>query len=261
MVNDQELLVEPMRWNFWRAVTDNDDGWKMDKKLGVWRQAGKNTVVESALLTFDNRSRPVIDSIVRVPEPATKIQIRQTIAAGGFVKTELKLRIVDEDSTPDLPRLGIQFAVPKSLDNVTWYGRGPQENYWDRLTSAPFGRYTSKVADWVTPYVRPQENANRCDVRQFQLADRDFQGLKFTASSRSPMSISAWPYSMDDLIAAQHDFELPVRDFITVNVDHRQMGVGGDNSWGLPVNEPYRIKLSQEFQWNFTLSPVKDMTP
>jgi beta-galactosidase len=149
----------------------------------------------------------------------------------------------------------MQFAVPSSLDQVAWFGRGPHENYWDRKTSAPIGCFASTVEKWITPYVRPQENANRCDVRWFSLTDKAGVGLRFAAGVSAPLSVSAWPYSMDDLAKATHDFALPRRDFITVNLDHRQMGVGGDNSWGLPVNDPYRIWPNKVYEWNFTVSP------
>ena len=112
------------------------------------------------------------------------------------------------------------------------------------------------VTDWVTPYVRPQENGNRCDVRWLSLTNDAGAGLRVDGSPGNPLSVSAWPYSMQDLATAAHDYELPERDFITVNLDHLQMGVGGDNSWGLPVNEPYRIKPDKVYQWSFVLTPV-----
>jgi beta-galactosidase len=153
----------------------------------------------------------------------------------------------------------MQFALPGKFDRVAWYGRGPHENYSDRKTSAPIGRYESSVRDWITPYVRPQENANRCDIRWFTLKDAAGAGLRFDGARGVPLSVSAWPYSMDDLAKAAHDYELPRRDCITVNLDHLQMGVGGDNSWGLPVNEPYRIKPDQAHEWSFTISLLRPL--
>jgi beta-galactosidase len=249
----RELLLQPMRWNFWRALTDNDEGWKVDQKLGAWRDAGDTAVVQSLALTADQDSRPIIDAVVTIPNPPSRITIRHTIAVGGVLRTEARFEVLSKRWKPDLPRLGIQFAIPRTHEQVTWYGRGPHENYWDRRTSAAIGRYQSTVSQWVTPYVRPQENANRCDVRWLRLTDDQGRGFQVDAPPGKPLSISAWPYSMDDLIHAKHDFELPQRDFITVNLDHLQMGVGGDNSWGLPVNEPYRIKSDRTYRWSFTI--------
>jgi len=257
VIDGQELLVQPMRWNFWRALTDNDEGWKVEKKLGAWQDAGNKAMVKSVGLTMDKDSRPVIDAVVTIPNPKARIQVQHTVAAGGWLKTETSFEVLSERWKPDLPRLGIQFAIPRSHGNVAWYGRGPHENYWDRRTSASIGRHESTVSQWVTPYVRPQENGNRCDVRWLRITDEQGSGLQVNAQPGSPLSVSAWPYSMDDLALVKHNFELPERDFITVNLDHLQMGVGGDNSWGLPVNEPYRIKADRVYRWSFTLSPVR----
>ena len=102
---------------------------------------------------------------------------------------------------------------------------------------------------------RRSDDFDRCDVRWFTLTDQEGGGLRFD-SGVGGMSVSAWPYSMEDLAKAAHDYELPERDFITVNLDHLQMGVGGDNSWNLPVNEPYRIKPDKIYKWSFMVSPV-----
>ncbi|TWU38359.1 glycoside hydrolase family 2 TIM barrel-domain containing protein [Novipirellula artificiosorum] len=257
VMNGQELLVQPMRWNFWRALTDNDDGWKVGEKMRAWQDAGSAAVVKSIKLTENKDDRPVINVVVMLPNPKTRISIQHTVAAEGRLKTTIGFEVLSEPWKPDLPRLGIQFAIPRTFGRVAWYGRGPHENYWDRKTSAPIGRYESTVAKWVTPYVHPQENGNRCDVRWLRLTNERGIGLHVDAPTDSPLSVSAWPYTMDDLVNAKHNTELPERDFITVNLDHLQMGVGGDNSWGLPVNEPYRIKTDRSYQWSFTLVPVR----
>lgn len=259
VIDGKELLVEPMRWNFWRALTDNDEGWKVDEKLGAWRDAGSAAVVESIKLARGDGSQPVVESVAMISEPKTRMKTRYTAGGGGVVRVECEFEVVSKKKwKPDIPRLGMQFALPGEYEQVAWYGRGPHENYWDRKSSAPLGRYQATVAEWVTPYVRPQENGNRCDVRWLQLTTRQGRGLKVTASAESPLSMSAWPYSMKDLEEARHDYELPERDFVTVNLDFLQMGVGGDNSWGLPVNEPYRIQADRPYRWSFTLSPAGD---
>src|SRR5262249_35680268 len=145
------------------------------------------------------------------------------------------------------------FAIPSACDRVRWFGRGPQENYCDRHTAAVVAIWRSSVAEWITPYVRPQENANRTDVRWIEFTGRDGVGL-LVKSAGEPFGVSAWPYSADDLAAATNDYELPRRDFITVNIDARQMGVGGDNSWSLPVHPEYRLPADGEYVLSFELS-------
>lgn len=258
-VAGKELLKEPMRWNFWRALTDNDLGWKADQKLGAWKAAGSEVVVKKISLAKDATGRTVVECAAAIPRRGAVIEVKHTLAPGGIIRSECRFGIEAKKGSPgpELPRLGMQFAIPGDFDKVAWYGRGPHENYWDRKSSAPIGRYESTVTDWITPYVRPQENANRGDIRWFTLTDRAGTGLRIDGAPAAPLSVSAWPYSMEDLANATHDYELPRRDFITVNLDHLQMGVGGDNSWGLPVNEPYRIKPNKTYEWSFTISPVR----
>ena len=148
--------------------------------------------------------------------------------------------------------VGMTFAIPAGLTNVTWYGRGPQENYWDRKTGAAVGIYHSTADEWITHYVRPQENANRTDVRWINLTDATGNGLRLESDAQR-LGVSAWPHSAEDLARAAHDFELPHRNFITVNVDALQMGVGGDNSWGLPVHKEYRIPPAGKQSFTFDL--------
>ena len=152
------------------------------------------------------------------------------------------------DDIPMLPRLGMQMAVPARFDNLTWFGRGPQENYWDRKTGAALGIYTGNVNEIIHRYVRPQENANRSDVRWMALTDPNGVGL--VAVGMPTIDISAWPFTMQDLEQAKHIHEPAPGENITVNLDYRQMGVGGDDSWGarthpeytLPAG-PYRYRL------------------
>jgi beta-galactosidase len=151
---------------------------------------------------------------------------------------------------PELPRFGMQMAVPPSLGTMTWFGRGPHENYWDRKTGAAVGRYSGRVDELIHDYVRPQENGNRTDVRWVAFTDAGGTGL--LAVGQPQLSVSAWPYTMEDLEAATHIHELPRRDNITVNLDHRQMGVGGDDGWGARPHPEYTLE-SKPYDYRFRL--------
>jgi beta-galactosidase len=153
---------------------------------------------------------------------------------------------------PELPRFGMQMAVPAALGTMTWLGRGPHENYWDRHTGAPVGRWSGRVVDLVHDYVRPQENANRTDVRWVALTDAGGVGL--LASGLPLLSVSAWPYTMEDLEKARHVNELPRRDTITLNLDLRQTGVGGDDGWGARPHPEYTLD-ARPYSYRFRLRP------
>ncbi len=253
-INGTELLVQPLRWNFWRALTDNDEGWKVDKKLGIWKDAGSTAKVTGFTPLADTNDCSGLAVVIEIPAPKASIHLRYVFAQGGILHTEATFEIEQNDQIPDLPRLGVQFAVPATLDQVAWFGRGPHENYWDHKTSAAIGHHQSTVNDWITHYVRPQENANRW----LTLTNKQGNGLRIAGTPATPLSMSAWPYSQEDLSKASHDWELPTRDFITVNLDHLQMGVGGDNSWGLPVNVPYLVKPDRSYRWAFSFSPASN---
>lgn len=110
-----------------------------------------------------------------------------------------------------------------------------------------------------TPYVRPQENANRCDTHwvKFSGASKQLPSLKFSSGEGGLLSVSAWPYSQQQLAATEHNFELPRGENLSVNIDHLPMGVGGDNSWSKPVMEKYQIATGRTYQWNFILEMVR----
>jgi beta-galactosidase len=249
----RELLAGPLRLNFWRVPTDNDIGWKAPRLMQAWEAAGAGarareiTVAESA-------GTVTVEAVLGVPVGESAARLGYAIGASGRIHCTAAVTPAGEGgkAAPEMPRFGVRFAVPGAMSGIEWYGRGPHENYGDRKTSAPVGIHRAAVADWITPYVRPQENAGRCDVRWIALRDAAGSGVRVRAVG-GPLMVTAWPYSAEDLAAARHDVDLPRRDFITVSLDHRQMGVGGDNSWGLPVHEEYRLPPGKAMAFAFVL--------
>jgi beta-galactosidase len=151
----------------------------------------------------------------------------------------------------------MNMELPKSLSAVQWYGRGPHENYWDRNVGAPVGRYQATVAELFHPYVRPQENGNRTDIRWMALTNKDGTGLLVIGTPL--LSMSALHYTTDDLDpgeekAQRHAGEPVERDLVSLNVDYRQMGVGGITSWG-PTGLPRYSLYYQEYEYGFRLRP------
>ena len=245
----KELLNAPLRPNFWRVSTDNDNGWKVPKLMGAWKNAAARATLQS--LGYEtNSSNTNLTTRLKLPVGNSTAQINYCLRADGSLHVEFTLE--PDSNAPELPRVGMTFAIPAGLTNVTWYGRGPQENYWDRKTGAAVGIYHSTADEWITHYVRPQENGNRTDVRWINLTDATGNGLRLESDAQR-LGVSAWPHSAEDLDRAAHDFELPHRNFITVNVDALQMGVGGDNSWGLPVHKEYRIPPAGKQSFTFDL--------
>ncbi|HSD29859.1 MAG TPA: beta-galactosidase small subunit, partial [Vicinamibacteria bacterium] len=255
------LVASPLVPNFWRVPLDNDIGYlllnDMPRRTAVWKRAGPERRVRSV------RAERLSPQVVRITAAATlpaadsSYTTTWTIDGGGDVVVEG--RFTPGGALPELPRFGMQMAVPAALGTMTWLGRGPHENYWDRHTGAPVGRYSGRVEALVHDYVRPQENANRTDVRWVALTDASGAGL--LATGIPLLSVSAWPYTMQDLEKATHVNELPRRDTITLNLDLRQTGVGGDDGWGARPHAEYTLD-AKPYAYRFRLRPyVPSMGP
>ncbi len=218
LFNNNEYLSD-MSFNFWRAKTDNDNGWKMHKKLKIW----KNIKFERKNLKYTNTA---VTAIFTALNDKVKVIIKYTPMTDGSLRIDYSVKIAE--GLPAIPRIGLQFKAPKSFVNVNWLGLGPFENYLDRKTAATFGNYQTTVNNWIHSYVKPQENGNRCDVRTFKLSSDFNEAVQFEA--KNVFNVNVWPYTQNDLATFKHDAELPQRDFLTVSIDAAQMGVGGDNS-------------------------------
>jgi len=149
-----------------------------------------------------------------------------------------------------LPRIGLQMQVPKQFDNVKWFGRGPGESYSDSKEANRFGLYKMKVKDLYTPYIFPQENGNREEVKWVSLTDN--KGMGFKAGSGACMNFSAHYFTTEDFDKATHRHELIPRNFITLNLDYKQCGIGS-GSCGPETFEKYRIK-PEPFEFNMIFS-------
>ena len=236
----QQLIKEPMRFNFWRPLTDNDKGWKVDRKMGVWKtEADRYQVKDIRLLKKSGRINGVQVQFVFL-ETKTTCRVNYTISPSGQLKVDTQWHI--PEGNPNLPRLGWQVEINCELEQVEWFGRGPHENHKDRKTGAAVGIYQHNVTDWITPYVRPQENANRCDIRWVEFTTGNNDGLRITADPSHLFSMSTRPYTAKELSTKRFDWELKKHRNICLQIDYDQMGVGGDNSWGHPILESYLIK-------------------
>jgi len=253
----EELIVRSLTPNYWRAETDNDEagGEGMANLLRDWETAAEKRSVTD--VTADQ----VAPQAVRIEVDGTLPVGRSTfghnyiVYGNGDVHVEHSVTRKGE-TPPSLPRVGMQMAVTDAYDEVHWFGRGPHENYWDRKTGAALGQYRQSLDDFVTGYVRPQENANRSDTRWVAFTRDDGRGI--LALGDAPLSVSAWPYTQQDLAEARHTHELPDRDLTTVNLDYKQMGLGGNNTWTKKARPMPKYRLSEpSYRYGFTLRPYE----
>ena len=246
--------------NFWRAPTDNDYGNGFPARSGVWKTAGSppaRVLEDLAVRMDDDRRRVEVESRFSLRSIGAFYTLLHEVFGNGTVAVSARLSGVDED-LPEMPRFGTLFTVPASLHQVEWYGRGPHENYWDRRTGAAVGRYRAPVSELAHPYVRPQETGTRTDVRWVTLTDGAGAGLLVIGLPH--LSFSALPYRVSDLDGGEtksrtHWAELAPRDEITLAVDFRQTGVGGDDSWGAVPHREYTL-WPQNLAFRFLMRPI-----
>jgi beta-galactosidase len=250
-----ELLTSPLVPNFWRAPNDNDVGAKIHEKLAIWKTAGRERRVTSLRVERPSKQTARIAVTSSLMEGKSDYANTYTIYGSGDIVVEARLQ-PKAKKLPVIPRVGMQAELAPGYDRMQWLGRGPEENYWDRRSGYPVGLYSGRVRNLVHQYLRPQENANRTDVRWVAWTDGNGSGL--LAVGDPVLSAGAWPYTMDDLENASdgHPHDLPLRETTTVNLDYRQMGVGGINSWGQWPLREYQLAPA-EYRYRFRLRPLR----
>jgi beta-galactosidase len=249
--SDVELIRSGPIPHFWRAPVDNDRGNKMPDRCGIWRHAG--------------RDRKILGVDVETVSPqSVRIAVRSTLAANDSPYTILYTvygsgdviiegRFDPRGELPELPRFGMQMTLPPAFDSVEWYGRGPHETHWDRKQGARVGLYGGSVEDQFVDYSKPQENGNKTDVRWIAL--RDSKGAGLMAIGMPLLSTSAHHFTTEDLEQASHSYKLARQPYVVLNIDHKQMGVGGDNSWGARPRDWCTLR-PEPYVYFYRLRPV-----
>jgi beta-galactosidase len=239
--------------NFWRASTDNDFGAKLPRKWAAWRNPTYR-LLGLNLLTTDRCVCLVAD--YRLDSLHSTLQM--TYRIGGRAEVIVEEHLIPDDGAelPGLYRYGMKVAMPQSFDRLCYLGRGPQESYIDRCTSAFVGRYESTVAAQFHGYQRPQETGSHCDLRYWDLSDARRQTLHITSDRL--FSASALPYTQEQLddFPAKHqshpEFLTPA-GVTTLCVDGFMMGLACENSWGAMPLPQYRMK-PQDYLFRFKWS-------
>lgn len=256
-INNQEQIFAPLLPHFSRPVTDNDHrGWKADRKLKPWF----TTVPKLSNIVADKQadgSVKVVSHYNLVNDSAATV-VTYTISGSGMVKVDYTFQ-PKVSGLPNLPKVGMQGGIKRSYDQISWYGRGPMENYIDRRSGFEAGIYQMPINQFMEPYAVPQENGNRTDVRWMFLADKKQNGLLVVADSL--LSMSAWPYTEANIVAAKHTNKLKDAGYLTLNIDLIQMGLGGNDSWSdvaAPLNI-YQIQ-AKPYQYSFYLYPYQGST-
>ena len=245
-----QLMASPLAPNFWRVPIDNDIGNGMPERCGVWRHAGRDRTVTA--LGWERLADSAVAIYVEGLISAGDSHYSTVYIAHGTGDVVVRNTLALDECMPEVPRIGMKMEMSPDFRDVVWYGRGPHENYWDRKTGAPVGLYRLPVAKLGHPYARPQETGNRCDVRWAAFRRADGVGLAIIGMPTFDMS--AWDCAMGELEMARHVHELRRGQVITVNIDYKQMGVGGDDSWGARPHPEYTL-YPKAYTYSFRLRP------
>lgn len=254
-----EILDGAMLPNFWRAPTDNDMGFanfepRVEKLVfrRTWLKATENIKVRDISVSKDNMAVHVLVKY-KVAHCKDDMITEYIVDGKGKIKVCTKLF-----PTKDMVRIGYSMKLPKAYQSFSWFGKGPHENYCDRNIGAKTKVHTAKLEELIHNYMRPQENGNRTEVRYVNVINDKGRGINIATSDESLLNFSAWPYSQDDLEKANHIHELPRRDFVTLNVDHMQCGVGGDLPGMANLHQPYIIHKNNLYKYEFVISRVEN---
>ena len=253
--NTPIILQGPLP-NFRRALTDNDIGSKLYTRSKPWFEASEKREIYEVSVERPNSNQVIVTVIYDLPAVASSEVISYMIKSTGEIVITASLA-PSSSKLPDLPRFGVNLRIPENLDQVTWFGRGPWENYSDRKSSAFVGLYSASIDNLYTPYIRPQENGYRTDVRWVEFMGEEKIGLLIKGAPQ--FCFSALPHTYEDLVTyswgGKHTTDLERRDFIDLNIDYKQMGVGGDDSWGAKPYPNYRLP-ARNYLFSFSIIPV-----
>lgn len=268
---EMELLTSGPVPNFWRAPTDNDFGNNLHKRSRVWRKAGETRKVTAVTAKETGNGKVEVEcTFDLVNEEGAKIADYKsvyTVFGSGDILVNNHFKMA-KDSLPEIVRMGMNLVMPRSFDQMSWLGRGPHESYQDRKTSAFVGLYSGSVADQYWAYLRPQENGNKTDVRWMTITDANGNGLFFAGLPL--IEVSAHHNIMEDFespertdgrqvegvpVLRRHTTDVKPRDLTSVNIDYKQMGVGGDNSWGAWTHDQYRL-TGKEYSYSFRMKAI-----
>lgn len=240
--------------NFWRTHTNNDSGNMMPQRYAQWKIASMYVTTRQNQRFADTSPRvekndnniAITYTYFMPTTPQSSCEVTYRVFGDGTIETTLSYDPVKE--LGDMPEFGMMFKLDADYDTVKWYGLGPQETYEDRQHGGKYGVYENKVVDNIAEYLVPQESGNKCRVRYAKVMDKKGRGMLFFGDE---LSFSALPYTPHELENAAHHFELPPVHYTVVRVAKKQMGVGGDDSWGSHTHPEYLLDASEKMEFTF----------
>ena len=257
-VNGQDLIKkgEALTPNFWRAPTDNDFGARIHQKYAVW----KNPEIKLTSLNQRTENKQIIvEAEYNLPKVSAKLNLTYVINNVGAMRITQKLTTEKSVKVPNMFRFGMQLPMPRSFETIEYYGRGPIENYIDRNHCTNLGIYHQSVTEQFYPYIRPQENGTKTDIRWWKMLNKAGNGIEVIAAT--PFSASALHYTIESLDEGWskqqgHSQEVEEADLTNLCIDKVQAGLGCVNSWGSIARKEYQVPYG-DYEFTFIITPIQ----
>ncbi|TDS10270.1 glycoside hydrolase family 2 TIM barrel-domain containing protein [Sphingobacterium paludis] len=250
LYKNEKIVNSALLPNFTRPATDNERrGWKPHVKLKYWY----NAVALQHTAAQKSADSITVESNYSLPGDSAQVSIRYTVHGDGIITVNYHL--LTNHPLPNIPKVGMQLGVNPTFEHIQYYGLGDMENYPDRAYGFDLGVYSSMIDDFMEPYLYPQENGNRMEVRWFRLQNKKYGLL---VEGKQPLQMGAWPFSQKQISQTKHWYKLKKENSITLNIDLLQMGIGGNDTW-TDVSQPlekYQIP-AKEYHYSFRLKPFE----
>ena len=253
----EEFIYHPLQTlmpSFWRAPVDNDKGSRSEIRMAQWKLATLYTTCVSHELTKTEEGLKIKFKYDHNTIPASASSITYFVDGDGTIDVQMDYE--GFEGLPDMFKFGLDFSIPAEYENLTWRGYGPDETYADRHFGSKYGTFSNKVIDNISEYVMPQACGNHVGVRFAEVTNDVGQGLRIEGVEGQPLSFSALPYSSNELEFAMHKFELPPIHRTVLSINLKEMGVGGDDSWGARPEAIYDVPSNVPYKFNFRIKPI-----
>jgi len=246
--------------SFWRGMTDNDFGSGFPTRAAYWKTASDSITLSDLRLHKISAHEYQLSAQYELAQNYGTLRIDYFIFASGELYVQQHLNLNENIDISELPRFGMTMYLNPEFNQLKWYGRGPQENYWDRKNGYKIGIYESTTEEQYVPYIRPQENSNLTDVRWATLRNKNNEGLMIAGF---PMiEFSAQNYILEDFDQPdkkvnKHTTDIQQRDFISVDMDFSQTGMAGDDSWWSRAHPEYTL-YPDDYCYSFRIRPLTE---
>ncbi len=248
IVDGQEMLKAPLEPYFWKPENDNQHAAHFAERVAAWQDAAQKRKMKSLRIEAGGTCVKVIAEM-QLPVGAN-LTLTYSINDDGKIMVDMDYKPTT-NNIPLIPKFGMRMRVPADFNDITYYGRGPWENYPDRKRSAFIGYYKMPLSEFETEYIHPQDNGNRCDVRFFKIANNQ---STISIQGCQPLCIRAWDYGEEDLDGVRHPNEISRGRFVNLNIDGNIHGVGGADTWGKRTLPQYTIDGNQPHHYSFIMS-------